>query len=41
MDNTNNKELIAHFAQHGISLYSGRVYNAVLSKADIIKSVTN
>ena len=39
MDNTNNKELIAHFAQTGISLYSGRVYSALLSKADIIKSV--
>ena len=40
LDNVNNKELIAHFAQHGISLYSGKIYSALLSSKDIIKSFT-
>ena len=38
LDNVNNKELIAHFAQCGISLYSGKVYSALLSCKDIINS---
>ena len=38
LDNVNNKNLIAHFAQMGISLYSGKIYNALLSSKDIIKS---
>ena len=38
LDNVNNKELIAHYAQHNISLYSGKVYSALLSCRDIIKS---
>ena len=38
LENVNNKELIAHFAQHHISLYSGKVYSALLSCRDIIKS---
>jgi hypothetical protein len=38
LDNVNNKSLIAHFADLGISLYSGKVYNALLSCKDIIKS---
>lgn len=41
MDNVNNKELIAHFVQYGISLYSGKVYSALLSSKDIIKSFLN
>ena len=41
LDNVNNKELIAHFAQHAISLYSGKVYSALLTKDDIIKSFTS
>lgn len=38
LNNVNNKELIAHFVQLGISLYSGKVYSALLSSNDIIKS---
>ena len=38
LDNVNNKELIAHFVVHQISLYSGKVYSALLSYKDIIKS---
>ena len=38
LDNVNNKELIAHFANEGISLYSGKVYSALLTKNEIVKS---
>lgn len=38
LNNVNNKELIAHFVQYGISLYSGKVYSALLNSKDIIKS---
>lgn len=38
--NVGNKELIAHFAQHGINLYSGKIYSALLKKDDIVKSFT-
>jgi EAL domain-containing protein (putative c-di-GMP-specific phosphodiesterase class I) len=38
LDNVNNKTLIAHFAQVGISLYSGKIYSALLTHKDIIKS---
>ncbi len=38
LDNVNNKSMIAHFAQIGISLYSGKVYSALLTHKDIIKS---
>lgn len=36
LDQVNNKELIAHFAPHGINLYSGKIYSALLSHIDII-----
>jgi hypothetical protein len=29
---------MAHFAQTGISLYSGKIYSALLTHKDIIKS---
>lgn len=38
LDNVNNKTLIAHFVQVGISLYSGKIYSALLTHKDIIKS---
>lgn len=38
LNDVNNKELIAHFIQYGINLYSGKVYSALLSSKDIIKS---
>ena len=38
LENVNNKNLMAHFAEMGISLYSGKVYSALLSSKDIIKS---
>lgn len=38
LDNVNNKELIAHYVQNNIKLYSGKVYSALLTCKDIIKS---
>ena len=38
LENVNNRELIAHFVEYNISLYSGKVYSALLSSKDIVKS---
>jgi hypothetical protein len=38
LDGVNNKAMIAHFVEANISLYGGKVYSALLSIQDIIKT---